>query len=109
MEATATIHCATCGRAFVPRFRFQTETRDGTQVHYCSQTCREPGLAGGQVVCSVCGKPFIATLALHVAEDNGARSYFCSEACRVTQRPAPAPAPVHTPARAIAVMAAVSK
>jgi chromosome partitioning protein len=104
LEPATTVNCARCGRAFVPRFRFQTESRDGATIYYCSQTCREPGLAGKAVACSVCGKSFAPTLAMHVAEDASGRRYFCSEACRSSTAPAaeaPAPAPA---ARAIAVL-----
>ncbi len=102
METTTTVHCARCSRAFVPRFKFQTDTRDGVTVHYCSQTCREPALAGGQVACSVCGTRFSPTLALHVADAGGTRRYFCSEACRSPQ--VAAPLVEARPARAIAVI-----
>lgn len=105
MEA-ATVGCARCGRFFVPRFRFQVEAKDGATVHYCSQTCREPGLTGDEVACSVCGNAFSPTLAVHTSEDASGRKYFCSEACRQPAAAAnAAPAPVAEPrARAIAVL-----
>ena len=104
MEPASTVSCARCGRAFVPRFKFQTELVEGITVHYCSQTCREPALAGDGVACSVCGTAFKPTLASQVAEVEGRRRYFCSDACRTTSMPAP---PVAAPApgpRVIAVL-----
>ncbi len=104
MDATGSVSCARCGRAFVPRFKFQTETRDGVSTYYCSQVCREPALAGGGVTCSVCGSSFNPTLAAQVVDNASAeRKFFCSPACqergqsRVVEPPAP-------PARAIAVL-----
>ena len=102
MEAT-TVSCVRCGRAFVPRFRFQTEVKDGATLYYCSQTCREPALAGGGVACVACGKTFVPTLAVHVAEDSGTRRFYCSTSCREKAVPGVAK-PTAAPPRAIAVL-----
>ena len=83
MDSSTTVSCARCGRAFVPRFRFQVATEDGGKVHYCSQTCREPGLQGDEVACSACGVAFRPTLALHVCQDEtGKQQFYCSLGCR---------------------------
>lgn len=82
MEPSTTVKCARCHRAFIARFRFQMESRDGSTIHYCSQTCREPGLTGNEVACSACGKAFQPTLAIHVREEAGARRFYCGEVCR---------------------------
>jgi chromosome partitioning protein len=105
VEPATTVSCARCGRAFVPRFKFQSELRDGVAVYWCSQTCREPALAGGGVSCSACGKSFTPTLASQVVESGDGRKFFCSDACRASlQPPAPAPAAPPPAARAIAVL-----
>ena len=104
METATTVACARCGRAFVPRFKFQAEVHDGVSTYYCSQTCREPALAGSQVACSSCGTRFAPTLAVHVSEEGGTRRYACSEACRVLQTVTQPPAPQVAPMRAIAVI-----
>ena len=103
MEPGTTVNCAQCGRAFVPRFKFQIDVRDGVTVHYCSQSCREPALAGGGVPCSVCGKTFTPTLAAQVVTQGGERRFLCSEACRTTAFPATA-APAEPQPRGIAVL-----
>lgn len=77
-----TVKCARCNRAFVPRFRFQTDLKDGATLHYCSQTCREPALTGSAVPCSTCGRVFAPTLAVQMDEHTSGRRYFCSEPCR---------------------------
>jgi chromosome partitioning protein len=105
----STVSCARCNRFFVPRFRFQVESQEGVTVHYCSQTCREPGLTGNEVACSCCGKAFLPTLALHISEDASGRKYFCGETCRAAHmQPAPPPAEAAPPpppkVRAIAIL-----
>lgn len=82
VDTPATVACARCGRQFAPRFRFQSENRDGSVVHYCSQTCREPGLGGDEVPCSQCGKAFRPTLAFQVAQQGQEQRFFCSGECR---------------------------
>lgn len=104
MEPATTVSCARCGRAFVPRFKFQSEARDGVTVHYCSQTCREPALAGGGVSCSVCGESFTPSLAIQVSEEGGTRRYFCGEKCRASVAPAPVAAARGPAARAFAIL-----
>jgi chromosome partitioning protein len=96
--------CARCGRAFVPRFRFQTDVRDGTVSYFCSQTCREPALAGSQASCAVCKKAFVPSLAVHVLEDATGRRFVCSDACRAELAPKPVVVPEAPKARAIAVL-----
>ena len=92
-ESDQLLACARCNRFFVPRFRFQVESKEGVTVHYCSQTCREPGLTGNEVACSCCGKAFLPTLAIHISEDASGRKYFCGETCRAAHmQPAPPPA-----------------
>ena len=85
MEANSTVSCARCTRSFIPRFRFQAEDKNGVTIHYCSQTCREPGLAGNEVACTTCGRAFSPKLAIHLAEDADGRKYYCSQECRDPQ------------------------
>lgn len=100
-----TVSCARCTRVFVPRLRFQTVVSDGVTTHYCSQTCRDPALAGASANCSACNTAFTPTLAMHLLEDAGVRRFVCSEACRGQLLPAPVkPVASAKPARAIAVL-----
>ncbi len=103
VQADQQVSCARCGRNFVSRFRFQLVTDAGSTVHYCSQTCRDPGLTGDEVACSVCGAAFRPTLALHVAQEPGARRYYCSPACH-DHGAAPRVVTPAARARAIAVL-----
>jgi chromosome partitioning protein len=103
LEPTTTVTCVRCGRAFVPRFKFQTETRGDVVAYYCSQTCREPALAGAKASCAVCGASFVPSLASQVSDDGGVRRYFCSEPCRALALPAPQPTPAAAP-RGVAVL-----
>ncbi len=98
------VSCARCGRAFVPRFKFQVDVKDGVSTHYCTQTCRDPGLAGSAVRCAKCDTSFVPSLALHVLEDEKGRRFACSETCRAALKPEVAVAPAPAPARAIAVL-----
>lgn len=105
MDATTSVNCASCGRAFVPKFRFQTVAQDGTTHHYCSQTCRHPALRGEEVECSVCRQRFQPTLAIHTVETPAGRRFLCSDACRIADQPAAAvDKPPERQARAIAVL-----
>lgn len=113
MDANSTVSCARCNHFFIPRFRFQAEDKDGVTIHYCSQTCREPGLAGNEVACTTCGRAFSPKLAIHLAEDADGRKYYCSQACRdpqpvaeevVSAAEAEAAAKLPQRARAIAVL-----
>src|SRR5688500_13009508 len=103
VDAT-TQSCARCGRAFVPRFRFQTEVQGETVSYFCSQTCREPALTGSAVACVSCSKAFAPTMAMHLIEDGAGRRYVCSEACRAQALPRPVEAVPAAKARAIAVL-----
>ncbi len=105
MSSATCVSCARCGRAFVPRFRFQTVSDGETEVHYCSQVCRDPALAGSAVQCSTCGVSFTPQLALHVAEDAGGRRFYCSQACRpVAAVSSVEDVAASAPARVIAVL-----
>jgi chromosome partitioning protein len=100
---STTHSCAQCGRAFVPRFRFQTDVRDGAAVYFCSQTCREPALAGSAVTCCSCSTSFAPTMALQLIDDAAGRRFVCSQACR--DRALPKAVVAEAPkARAIAVL-----
>ncbi len=78
----AVVGCARCGKHFSPRFRFQTDVREGQTTYFCSQKCREPGLAGGEVPCSVCHTLFRPVLAAQVLQQGLVRRFFCSDACK---------------------------
>ena len=95
--------CARCRRSFIPRFRFQVSSQADRTVYFCSQTCREPALSGGnEVVCSRCKKHFVPKLAAQTGMQAGERQYFCA-ACQaqstslappnsgVVAQPTPAP------------------
>ena len=101
--------CDACGKAFVPRFSYQTEARDGGTRHYCSIPCRTPELSGdggepAEQTCSVCGKGTKVQFAYQVITRAGAREVVCSSECRHRALPAPPPPPPSASPRVLAVL-----
>lgn len=102
MNGEAPVRCHRCNKEFVPRLSFQrTVAGDGTVRYYCSQTCRQPALAGAEVACSVCQRRFVPTLAFQVADQG--RTFYCSQECRAARQASTTAAP-EAPPRAIAVL-----
>lgn len=108
--------CDACGKAFVPRFSYQTEAVEGSDQtrHYCSVSCRTPELAVNDADgptttshrCQACDAEFVMRFAYQMLAIDGERKVVCSQACRnlMLEASKPPTQPARRGPRAIAVL-----
>jgi chromosome partitioning protein len=97
-----TRQCSVCGKKFEPRFRFQVEDAGDDPRFFCTQTCQQARLRGGDdgVDCSCCKRRFNPEFAWQVWTDDDGQRYACTDDCRTRLA---ATAPTRKAARRIAV------